>query len=52
MNNTNISPEPKKVSQHPKWTPEEIKKLDEELAEAIRKANEYSKKMGWQEKEK
>jgi hypothetical protein len=52
MNNTNTSPEPKKKPYHPMPTPEEIKLMDEEMAEAIRRTNEYTKKMGWQEKKK
>jgi hypothetical protein len=54
MNNTNTSPERiKKIAESLRQsTPEEDKKFDEGMAEVIKKVNEYTKKMGWQEKKK
>ena len=51
MDNTNELQERKKriAASLRQWTPEELKKLDEELAEAVKAANEYTKAQGWQD---
>jgi len=54
MNNTNHSPDRiKEIAKSLRQpTPEEIKQLDEELAVAVKAANEHAKAKGWQEPQK
>lgn len=47
MNNTNQSPKETKKSEFLQPTPEQVKKMDEQVAEALKAANENAKAGRW-----